>query len=64
MMLYGASMKKTLQAYRFALDRTAVQDRGAYAHAGAARVAHNWARARVPAVPEQRDGRPRHGCGW
>ncbi|MEO3779906.1 helix-turn-helix domain-containing protein [Micromonospora sp. B11E3] len=38
---------KTIQAYRFALDLTPGQERAVYAHAGAARVAHNWALARA-----------------
>ncbi|MEO3922419.1 IS607 family element RNA-guided endonuclease TnpB [Micromonosporaceae bacterium B7E4] len=46
---------KTIQAYRFALDLTPSQERDAYAHAGAARVAHNWALARVKAVMDQRN---------
>ena len=45
---------KTIQAYRFALDLTATQQRMVLAHAGAARVAHNWALARVKAVMDQR----------
>jgi putative transposase len=45
---------KTIQAYRFALDLTPSQERDVLAHAGAARVAHNWALARVKAVMGQR----------
>jgi putative transposase len=45
---------KTIQAYRFALDLTPAQERAVLAHAGAARVAHNWALARVKAVMDQR----------
>lgn len=45
---------KTLQAYRFALDLTARQERAVLSHAGAARVAHNWVLARVKAVMGQR----------
>jgi putative transposase len=45
---------KTIQAYRFALDLTPTQERAVRAHAGAARVAHNWALARVKAVMDQR----------
>ncbi|MEV0273721.1 IS607 family element RNA-guided endonuclease TnpB [Hamadaea sp. NPDC050747] len=45
---------KTIQAYRFALDLTPGQQRDVLAHAGAARVAHNWALARVKAVMDQR----------
>lgn len=43
-----------VQAYRYALDLTATQQRAVLAHAGAARVAHNWALARVAAVMQQR----------
>jgi IS605 OrfB family transposase len=45
---------KTIQAYRFALDLTPSQERAVLAHAGAARVAHNWALAWVKAVMDQR----------
>ena len=45
---------KAVQAYRFALDLTPGQERAVLAHAGAARVAHNWALARVKAVMDQR----------
>jgi IS605 OrfB family transposase len=45
---------KAVQAYRFALDVTPSQERALLAHAGAARVAHNWALARVKAVMDQR----------
>ncbi|WP_243420604.1 helix-turn-helix domain-containing protein [Micromonospora globispora] len=34
-----------VQAYRFALDLTPGQERAVLAHAGAARVAYNWALA-------------------
>ncbi|MBO3741480.1 IS607 family element RNA-guided endonuclease TnpB [Actinoplanes flavus] len=44
----------TIQAYRFALDLTPGQERDMLAHAGAARVAHNWALAKVKAVMGQR----------
>jgi putative transposase len=44
----------TMQAYRFALDPTPVQKRDLLRHAGAARVAYNWALARVKAVMDQR----------
>jgi len=43
-----------MQAYRFALDLTPGQERCVLAHAGAARVAYNWALARVKAVMDQR----------
>jgi IS605 OrfB family transposase len=45
---------KTIQAYRYALDLTPAQQRMVLAHAGAARVAYNWALARVKAVMDQR----------
>jgi IS605 OrfB family transposase len=45
---------KTIQAYRYALDLTPGQERAVLAHAGAARVAYNWALARVKAVMDQR----------
>ncbi|MGC4797407.1 IS607 family element RNA-guided endonuclease TnpB [Micromonospora saelicesensis] len=45
---------KVVKAYRFALDVTPAQERTLLAHAGAARVAHNWALARVKAVMNQR----------
>ncbi|WP_407566816.1 IS607 family element RNA-guided endonuclease TnpB [Polymorphospora sp. A560] len=52
---------KTVQAYRFALDLTAAQERDVYAHAGAARVARNWALARVKAVMDQRAAERTYG---
>lgn len=52
---------KTIQAYRFALDLTPGQERDVYAHAGAARVAHNWALVRVKAVMEQRAAERTYG---
>ncbi|SDT01545.1 IS607 family element RNA-guided endonuclease TnpB [Actinoplanes derwentensis] len=52
---------KTIQAYRFALDLTPVQERDVLAHAGAARVAHNWALARVKAVMGQRTAERSYG---
>jgi len=52
---------KTIQAYRFALDLTPAQEREVYAHAGAARVAHNWALARVKAVMDQRAAERSYG---
>lgn len=52
---------KTFQAYRFALDLTPGQERGVLAHAGAARVAHNWALARVKAVMDQRAAERTYG---
>jgi IS605 OrfB family transposase len=52
---------KTIQAYRFALDLTPAQERMVLAHAGAARVAHNWALARVKAVMDQRTAERSYG---
>ncbi|MEV4134985.1 IS607 family element RNA-guided endonuclease TnpB [Dactylosporangium sp. NPDC049742] len=52
---------KTVQAYRYALDLTPHQERAVLAHAGAARVAHNWALARVKAVMEQRAAERTYG---
>ena len=52
---------KTVQAYRFALDLTLAQERAVLAHAGAARVAHNWALARVKAVMDQRAAERTYG---
>jgi IS605 OrfB family transposase len=52
---------RTIQAYRFALDLTPRQERDVYAHAGAARVAHNWALTRVKAVMSQRTAERSYG---
>ncbi|MFE9959855.1 helix-turn-helix domain-containing protein, partial [Micromonospora sp. NPDC005299] len=52
---------KTIQAYRFALDLTPGQKRDVLAHAGAARVAHNWALAWVKAVMDQRAAERTYG---
>ncbi|MEW2332183.1 IS607 family element RNA-guided endonuclease TnpB [Micromonospora chersina] len=52
---------KAVQAYRFALDLTPTQERAVLAHAGAARVAHNWALARVRAVMGQRAAERTYG---
>jgi IS605 OrfB family transposase len=52
---------KTIQAYRFALDLTPAQERVVLAHAGAARVAHNWALAPVKAVMDQRAAERTYG---
>ncbi|MER5336636.1 IS607 family element RNA-guided endonuclease TnpB [Micromonospora sp. NPDC002717] len=52
---------KTIQAYRFALDLTPGQERDVLAHAGAARVAHNWTLARVKAVMDQRTAERTYG---
>src|SRR5918994_1845041 len=51
----------TIQAYRFALDLTPAKERAVLAHAGAARVAHNWALARVRAVLDQRAAERSYG---
>lgn len=50
-----------MQAYRFALDLTPRQERAVLAHAGAARVAHNRALARVKAVMGQRAAERTYG---
>ncbi|MEU8301618.1 IS607 family element RNA-guided endonuclease TnpB [Micromonospora sp. NPDC048909] len=50
-----------MQAYRYALDLTPRQERAVLAHAGAARVAHNWALARVKAVTDQRAAERTYG---
>jgi putative transposase len=50
---------KTIQAYRFALDLTPAQERDVLAHAGAARVAHNWADSRSGNRAGRRVGFPR-----
>ncbi|MFG3604760.1 IS607 family element RNA-guided endonuclease TnpB [Micromonospora chersina] len=52
---------KTIQAYRFALDLSPGQERAVLAHAGAARVAHNWALAWVRAVMDQRAAERTYG---
>ncbi|MFJ8580882.1 helix-turn-helix domain-containing protein [Micromonospora sp. NPDC093277] len=52
---------KTIQAYRYAIDLTPAQERAVLAHAGAARVAHNWALARVKAVMDQRAAERSYG---
>jgi len=50
-----------VQAYRFALDLTPGQERAVLRHAGAARVAYNWALARVKAVVAQRSAERTYG---
>ncbi|MFE9204259.1 IS607 family element RNA-guided endonuclease TnpB [Micromonospora sp. NPDC007230] len=52
---------KAIQAYRFALDLTPLQERVVLAHAGAARVAYNWGLARVKAVMDQRAAERSYG---
>jgi IS605 OrfB family transposase len=51
----------TLLAYRFALDPTPAQERALRSHAGAARVAFNWALARVKANLGQREAEKSYG---
>ncbi|MBM0225158.1 IS607 family element RNA-guided endonuclease TnpB [Micromonospora sp. ATA51] len=57
----GRERLSVVQAYRFALDLTPRQERAVLAHAGAARVAHNWALARVKAVMDQRAAERTYG---
>ncbi|MGC5021481.1 RNA-guided endonuclease TnpB family protein [Micromonospora sp. DT47] len=45
-----------MQAYRFALALTPAQERAVLAHAGAARVAFNWATGRALPNPRHLDG--------
>ncbi|PWR13987.1 transposase [Micromonospora acroterricola] len=52
---------KTTQAYRYALDLTLRQERVVLGHAGAARLAHNWALDRVRAVMGQRAAERSYG---
>jgi putative transposase len=52
---------RTIQAYRFALDLTPGQERAVLSHAGAARVAYNWALAWVKAVMDQRAAERSYG---
>ncbi|MFE9690934.1 IS607 family element RNA-guided endonuclease TnpB [Micromonospora sp. NPDC005806] len=52
---------RVVQAYRFALDLTAGQERDVLANAGAARVAYNWALARVKAIMDQRAAERTYG---
>ncbi len=49
------------QAYRFAMDPTPAQIRALLSHAGAARVAYNWALARVKANLAQREAERSYG---
>jgi putative transposase len=53
----------TLLAYRYALDPTPAQERALRSHAGAARVAFNWALARVKANLDQREAEKSYGVG-
>src|SRR5262249_6683758 len=57
----GRPEMRTTQAYRYTLDLTPAQQRAVLAHAGAARVAHNWALARVKAVMDQRSAERSYG---
>ncbi|MEU1836797.1 IS607 family element RNA-guided endonuclease TnpB [Micromonospora chersina] len=52
---------KSFQAYQFALDLTPSQERALFSHAGAARVAYNWALARVRAIIDQRAAERTYG---
>ncbi|WP_187413710.1 helix-turn-helix domain-containing protein [Micromonospora sp. DR5-3] len=54
-------MTVVVQAYRFVPDLTPGQERSVLAHAGAARVAYNWALARVKAVMDQRAAERTYG---
>ncbi|MFG2167933.1 helix-turn-helix domain-containing protein [Micromonospora chersina] len=58
---HGGPDVRTIQAYRFALDHAPGQERAVNAHVGAARVAHNWALARVKAVLDQRAAERSYG---
>ena len=51
----------TLQACRFALDPTPIQDRLLRSHCGGARVAFNWGLAHVKAVMGQREAEATYG---
>ncbi|MFD3461741.1 IS607 family element RNA-guided endonuclease TnpB [Nocardia fluminea] len=51
----------TAQAYRFALDPTATQERAIRSHCGAARFAHNHMLALVKAVIDQRSAERSYG---
>jgi len=51
----------TLLAYRFALDPTPAQERALRSHAGAARVAFNWALAQVKVNLSQREAERTYG---
>src|ERR1019366_1050148 len=51
----------TILAYRFAMDPTPAQERALRSHAGAARVAFNWALARVKANLGQREAEKSYG---
>ncbi|TYC09220.1 transposase, partial [Micromonospora sp. MP36] len=57
----GPAVVKVIQAYRFALDLTPAQERDVLANAGAARVAYNWALARVKAIMDQRAAERTYG---
>ncbi|WP_309231012.1 helix-turn-helix domain-containing protein [Nocardia sp. SYP-A9097] len=50
-------MGVVIQAYRFALDPTSVQDQALRSHCGAQRFAYNWGLQRIRANLEQRGGR-------
>lgn len=52
---------QVVQAYRFALDLTPAQERDLARHAGAARLAYNWALARIKANLSQRQAERSYG---
>lgn len=53
--------EQVVQAYRFALDASPSQERDLARHAGAARLAYNWALARVKANLSQRQAERSYG---
>jgi putative transposase len=59
----GWSVTGVHQAYRYALDLTPRQERAVLSHCGAARVAYNWALARVKANLDQRAAERTYGLG-
>jgi putative transposase len=52
-----------VQAYRFALDLSVVQEAALRSHCGAQRFAYNWGLARVTANVAQRDAERSYGIG-
>jgi putative transposase len=58
---FQAREGSVVQAYKFALDPTCAQLRSLASHAGAARVAFNWALARVKANWDQRAAEASYG---
>lgn len=62
---FEPSAGRVVQAYRFALDPTAAQQRALASHAGAARFAYNLLLARVKADLDARKQNPGHqSVGW